>query len=195
MLSLQTKTREELLKMTQAQRREEFQHTTLNIQSSLMYAAEQVTVMDEAGDDLSQFPSLFVSRLRAIAQRQMLPEVFLKFKIDAQARIAVLPLAEQQAILDGKGVEMVVLGNGPQTYDVRLMSPLTMLPNQLKQVFSRDHKRSAPEQIAYLEEQRTKRSMSEVPADFKIDKKQKGVWVHGKFVSIRQMADWIAEIS
>lgn len=122
-----------------------------NAVSGLREAAQIVRVLEERGEDLSEFRGGLFSYLPRIAYGQVLPEVVVRFAGSAYLmnRVAQLPIPEQKRLGDGGMVDVVVRRG--DHFDTRKMSPLSLGHDQLRQVFAGGFLRTVPEQIAHLE--------------------------------------------
>lgn len=114
-------------------------------------AAAIVRVLEERGEDLSEFRGGLFNYLPRIAYGQVLPEVIVRFAGSAHlmSRIAQLPIPQQKRLGDGGMIDVVVRRG--DHFDTRKMSPLSLGHEQIRQVFAGGFLRSVPEQIAYLE--------------------------------------------
>jgi hypothetical protein len=134
--------------------------------------------------------------LRRIACGMLLPEVVVQFagKPSLIAIIGNLPIPEQRRIANGGTVRVLVLEAGDTTH--RMMQPLAMTPQQVRQAFANDHLRDDAEQAAIL---MRKRQENEGPRPKRIgelqpDYERVGVVVGktGKFIPL---ADLIAAVN
>lgn len=117
----------------------------------LKRAAACVRVLEERDEDLSYISGDLFGRLRLIAYGQLLPEVVFHFAgLPGLTRIIQsLPIPDQKRMAEGGKVEVAVRRG--DSFDTRMMAPLDMTSDQIKQVFAGGRIRPVGEQIAHLE--------------------------------------------
>jgi hypothetical protein len=150
-------------KQTQDLKRELLKAIDITV-SMLIKAAAIVRVLEERGEDLSEFKFGLMSHLRRIAYGQLLPEVVAKCLGHSSLRfIAGLPIPDQRRCISDHGVEIGVLRDGVVE---RLTKPLLSLdPPELKQVFALDHIRTPDEQVAWLRSQSLRKETQRLKAE------------------------------
>lgn len=114
-----------------------------------------VKALEDRGEDLSALKIPILHHLRRVACGQVLPEVLVRFAGSPSLITIVgnLPLPDQKAIAEGQPVRLVVYGaDGNRTH--RLADPLHLSPEQVRQVFARDHVRTDAEQCLLLDQKR-----------------------------------------
>lgn len=170
---------------------------------SLKITAEQlvrmaaiVRVLEERGDDLSEFRGALPGYLRKIAYGQMLAEVVVRFADSPQLiqRVSQLPIPDQRRLADGESIEMAVLTEAGT--DKRMVDPLALRGPLLTQVFAPDHIRPLHEQVLILEARRAapqpvkKQAKSRVRSDRELG----GVFVGRGFASQEEILDALADL-
>ena len=124
----------------------------------LLRLAWIVRVLEERGEDLSDLKLGLLPYLRQIAFGQVLPEVVVRFASSPMllGRVAALPEPDQRRLASGEAVKLVVSGPDGQGFTHRLLDPAKMTRDQITVVFAKDHVRSESEQVALLEDRRTR---------------------------------------
>jgi len=92
----------------------------------LQEAAAIYAAMVASGDDVSTVPRHLRQALERIHERRMLPEVYAELGGVLRQRVALLPIVEQQRVLAGEPVELLVAddqGERVERRDPRLLSP------------------------------------------------------------------------
>lgn len=122
---------------------------------NLRELAEIARVLEEKGVDISDletgsgmFPLKYV---RLVGHGQLLPDVVLRFMGHSalMRNIAAMPLPDQKRLADGGKVEVAVRRGS--SFDCRMIDPLSMSPDQIRQTISGGRIHSYAEQIARLE--------------------------------------------
>lgn len=116
--------------------------------SHLLRLAAIIRVLEERGENLSDLKIGMVRHLRRIAYGQILPEVVVRFGSSTMLidKIGSLPLPDQRRIASGEPIKLLV-GRG----DHRMVDPLNMTQDQVRQAFGKDHIRDDAEQAAFLD--------------------------------------------
>ncbi len=108
-------------------------------------------------------------------------------------KVRQLPMPLQEKIADGEPLKVMQAGG-----DCRMVRPIDMTTNERKQVFRGKRLRTDAEQIGYFREraesQRAKAAVSE-PNDITVDRKRKGIVVNGRFLSVSELANFVATLS
>ena len=157
-------------------------------------AAHVLHAMIEAGDDVSSLPTPLRNWLSRIYARQVLAEVFTELSGTLRVCVARLPLAEQQRIVDGTTLPLLV-SDGDRTDELNI-DPRKMMPEQVKQVFANGYIRDLAQQRAYLASQSTSQRRVKLQVQgVTIDKKRKGVCFGNQFYPASQVVQWLAALT
>jgi hypothetical protein len=190
----------QLRSMTDEQLLEELKTGMRVNADNLLRMALVVKELESRGADLSGVKLGLLHHLRRIACGQMLPEVVTQFAWSPAliARIGSLPLSEQRKLVDGDRVKMLTYGpDGSMTH--RLADPVAMTPDQVNQVFARDHIRDDSEQALWLDRrvirERAKKAIPERIGDMHIDKEREGVVVGRTFIPLDHLRRAVKALS
>lgn len=144
---------EELSKLTKAERVEHYRQSFAGIVNSIIECAVCYVAMQKAGDDVSFVPAGLGAYYKKIVCGQMLPGV-LNLDGTLRQKVATLPVQDQNDVLNGKRLPLVVVENGSTT--IRNVDPKTLQPDQVKQLFANGYIRSEEEQRSYIESKSAK---------------------------------------
>lgn len=159
-------------------------------------AAEILSAMEQAGDDLSDIPAHLLRMLRRINTQQLLPEVMVRLSGTLRQKVASLPLPEQRRMIEPDCLLEVLLPDG----HVAMLAPQRFTPDQVRQVFGDGFIRTPMEQRASLTPHSPARRPPGRPpkgtagADIYVDKRRGGVLHFGHFITKAQMIRWISEL-
>lgn len=186
----------ELASLTSEQLREQLT-VSLNVTAQqLLRMAAIVRILEERGEDLTEFRGALPSYLRRIAYGQMLAEVVVRFA-DSQSlvkRISQLPLPDQRRLAAGEPVEVAVLTE--HGTDKRLVDPMSLRGPLLAQVFAADHIRPLPEQVIILEARRLSPPKPARPKRSHVrgDRELGGIFVGRAFARQEEVLDALAQL-
>ena len=124
----------------------------------LRQMAAIVAELERRGEDLSDMKLGLVGYLRRIASGQMLAETVVRFAGNPLAldRISRLPLDQQRRVAAGESFELAVWrDNGERTAWLKV-DPTIATPAQIQQLFGPQGVRSKSEQVAILEDRRSR---------------------------------------
>lgn len=184
-----------LAKLDTAELKEELAKSMRITGEHLLRMAAIVRILEDRGEDLRDIRYGIVGYLRRIACGQVLPEVVAKFQGAPMllSRISHLPLPDQHRIVkcDSISVSAGVVDGEIQHRSVPL---LAMSRDEIYQVFASDRVRDEAEQEAYLHGRgQSKRKQNQ--DGVVLDKKRGGIIVDGKFISVSDLAGYIARLS
>src|SRR6185312_17454722 len=116
--------------------------------------AAAIRRLEELGEDVSHLRSKIGAGMlavyRKVACNQVMPEVVIGFAgiQKLMTKIAALPLPDQKRMVDGKALKIMMLGG-----DHRLVKPIELSGDDIKQLFGPNGLRSDAEQITYLHDE------------------------------------------
>ena len=171
---------------------------SLTVQS-LVKLAWIVRILEERGEDLSDLRVGLLNYLRLIAYGQVLPEVVVRFAANPMViqKISALPEPDQRRLAAGEPVRLIVLGPDGQGFTHRMLDPLRLSRDQVAQVFGKAHLRPDSEQIAMLEDRRSKPvATARDPARGKAraDRQRGGLVVNRTFVPHAAVVSALADL-
>lgn len=121
--------------------------------TKLQEAAAIYAAMVAAGDDVAALPPHLRQALVRIHERRMLPEVYTELGGRLRQRVAMLPLPEQQRVLAGEPVELLVQAGDTEHIEPR--DPRCLTPEEALQAISEQGRwRTLDEQRVYLAQTR-----------------------------------------
>lgn len=159
---------------------------------NIAHAARVFATMEAAGDDVSGLGRHLIGMLRAVNAKRMLPEV-----VHLQGRLrtaaARLPLTQQQRVIDGKPVQLVVLRD--EGTDIRMLDPRKLEPEQVMQVFGPQGIRDETEQCAWLEARNAARRAEKPPSqDIEVHKRRGVVVIKGRTLTRKDLLRLLEEL-
>lgn len=156
--------------------------------------AMALKILDERGEDVSEFPIGLLTTLRRIYSGQMLPGVFANFQGVMLKKVSALPIPEQKAILTRDRVLLVVPREAGK-FDNRQVAPNELIGAQREQVFANDHLRSESEQIIWLEAKAMKqRSVKAKTDEIYANKRKQCLVVNGVEISRDDLLRYLAQM-
>lgn len=162
---------------------------------SLLRSARLVGALERRGEDLSGLKIGILNHLRKIACGQLLPEVLVRYaaKPSLVVLIGNLPITDQQRLVDGELVRLLLVG-GDGRRDHVMADPLNMRPHQVSQAFARDHIRTEAEQYLILvgKQQEAKRPLPQAVGNMRIDDERDGVMVGRLFIPLADLETAVA---
>jgi hypothetical protein len=170
-------------------------HTLGLTAAGFAHLAMQVGALERRGEDVTKVALLH--HLRKVDCGSMLPQVLARF-LGSNKLIGIIgSMAHnvQRELADGAKVPLVVRGDdGTPTH--RMVNLLEMLPQQIAQVFARDHIRSESEQILYLDAQREAKAapVPEIVGPAKIDRERDGAYFGRLFVPTATLERVVREL-
>jgi hypothetical protein len=163
--------------------------------SRLVRIAACVRILEDRGEDLSDLRLGIFQHIRRMAYGQVLPELVVNYQSSPALlrKITMLPIPDQQRILDNRPVPVAVLDKGDNTHV--LIAPKNLSKEQIRQVFDNDHIRDLPEQFAYLRSNTVKPPPQPVPSAYHVDKRRNGLVVEGAaFISAAELHRLLGEL-
>lgn len=130
---------------------------------------------------------------RKIAHGGMLPALFINLAGSPQVmrRVSRLPIPDQQKIVDGESMKVMLRGG-----DHLMISVTDMTGSQVTQVFAGDHIRSESQQVAWLVEHSQRAEVQKVPSPpVMLDRKRHGIVVGDVFVSASDLAAYLGDLA
>lgn len=185
----------EILSWTPEERRKALREALTMTATNIIRAAKIVGAMEEAKDDLSEFPVVVLDSLRRIRSGQMLPEVFMNYTGSLMQRIAALPLPDQRHLIEGGKVRLLVEREGKEP-EILLQDPTSLQPKQIQQVFGRSRMRTEAEQRAWIEEFKLKRAkITQIEPTVTVDRKRGRLVVRGTVeFSKKELINYLAQL-
>lgn len=178
---------------TAAERLEALRSAIGDSVSAIQRAAEIYRQMEEARDDVSAVPAHLRSMLRRINAGQMLPEVAAKTSGVLRAKLALLPIAEQERLLHPEAVVTVALPAG----DSALISPMRLTGAQVNQVFGDGYIRELAEQRAVMSPDPKlprKRGRQKGTTLVRVDAEKGLVEYHGHTITKATLMRWLSQL-
>lgn len=159
-----------------------------------------VRTLEERGEDLSNIRYSLLPYVRQIAHDQILPEIVVRFGRSPLALqlISTLPLPDQRTIAAGKELKLVVARDSGGAYTHRLVDPLLLGRDQLRQLFGPEGIRDEAEQVAWLESRakpKAPRPGMERHGRIKIDRKHKTIRVGRITLQPSEVVDALARLN
>ncbi len=157
--------------------------------AGLCEGARIVKIFDTRGVKLDAKRIPILRQLRQIADGWLLPETMMNYYYRATSlfrKIAAIPTAEQQRLVNGEPVPLLVYDPIAGQRTILPVDPLYMDKDQIEQAFHRDHIRwSEAEQAAFLASKREKAALPipECVGPFKVDRERDGVMLGKRFIS------------
>jgi hypothetical protein len=162
--------------------------------ASLAAAAMMLPEIQKRGLDLSRIPRGYLDYLRLIRSGQVLPDAVERFASlpSLVKAIAQLPHDDQRRLASGEPVKLLVFGDdGKRTH--RMVNPLDMLPEQIKQVFDKGRIRDEAAQALVLDAENARRRQPkpEVVGQARIDKERRCVIVGNRTFHETEIRQWL----
>lgn len=176
-----------------AQRLEALRSAIGDSVAAIQRAAEIYRQMEEARDDVSSVPAHIRSMLRRINSGHLLPEVAAKTSGVLRAKIALLPIADQERMMHSDTVISVALPGG----DSAMISPMRMTGGQINQVFGDGYIRELAEQRAVMSpEQRAaqKRGRKAGLKLVKLDREKGVIEFYGHTITKSTIVRWLEQL-
>jgi len=129
---------------------------------------------------------------RRIAHGVMLPEVFVSLSGCPMVlrRVSRLPLVDQQRVVDGERVKVMLRGG-----DCLMVAVQDLTAKQARQVFAIDHFRSESQQVAWLVEQDQQVKKAVDPPEVLLDRKRNGIVCGDVFLSAAELAGYLGDLA
>lgn len=149
--------------------------------------------LDELGVEIT-IPIGPLPFLRRIAYGQMMPELFVNLQGDTTLleRVSTLPRPDQERVSQNKPFKVMSIDN-----DHRMVPPLSMTRQEIKQVFGIGKVRDDAEQVGILREQiqKSRIKQMDIPTEaVKVNKRRGGVEVGKLFIPRKELARYLAEL-
>lgn len=180
----------EVCTWTEKERRQNLADCLKVTAENILKAAIIIGVCEDQGDDLSGFSTGFRSCMARIRAGTMLPQVYMEYDGALRRSMGFLPISEQQKLVAGGKVELVIREGG-QT-EVLKVDPRDLQPKQIKQVFATDHIRSTAEQRTWLED---KKPAKEPEPSIDVNARQGFIIVGGVKLTRKDLANYLAQLS
>lgn len=150
-------------------------------------AAIALRLAEEKGKDINELRGPTLTMLRRIAYGQLLPELYSRFLAARCLHyVAKLSIPEQQSLVNGEKVKLLVRQDG-QTTSLDVLADELTVP-QAAQVFASDHIRNEAEQARWLVERQAMLRPSREIAGVEIDRRGKRILVSGNQISLSRKA-------
>ena len=160
--------------------------------------ATLVQILDERGEDLSDLRFSLIPWLRKVAAGQLAPQTIVRFgdRPLLFRQVSLLPIAEQERLAKGEPVKLVVWREGGAGCDVRMMDPMHMRPEQIRQVFGDGALREDAEQIALLERRRAMPAPKQIQQAKRVraDRTRGGILVGRQFAPVGEVLAALVEL-
>lgn len=145
-------TADELARLTTDELRAELSRGLQITANTLTRLAAIVAELERRGEDLSHLRFALIGHLRRIAAGQVIPELVVRFQGTPRLlqRLVLLPITDQKRLASGELVQLAVRGQGG-TVTHRMVDPMTLNGEQMRQVFADDHIRDYAEQAPIVE--------------------------------------------
>lgn len=163
----------------------------------LVRSAAIVRRLEDLGDNLEDLKTGMIGYLRKIAYNQLIPDlvVMCQGAPMLMSKVMTLPIPDQQKIVSGEPMRVMELTEkGEETH--RLVPPLMLSSEQVRQVFGRECIRNDRQQVLYLRDQ--KQRFQQVTTDERgivLDAKRGGIFVNGTFISKTELAQFVAKLT
>lgn len=158
--------------------------------------ASIVRRLDQLGVEISIENSL-LPYIRLIAHGQLSSHLFLAWHCEPPLleKAMRLPLPLQERIADNEPLKVMTVDG-----DHRLVRPGDMTLREIKQVFHRSRLRTDAEQVGWIRDQQLKATAKAgaTPTEgdgVAVDRKRKGIVVNGRFLSLAELAGFVASLS
>jgi hypothetical protein len=169
-------------------------HACIGItRNAVLEMAAIIVKLDEMGHELPE-NNAFVPFLRRIAYGQLSVDLFvgLQGKPQLLRMAAALPLPDQEHIAKNKPI-MVMEPDGGH----RLVPPLNLEAEEIRQVFANGTIRSDAQQVSWLKGKQKKEQSVSDEVDVRLDRKRNGIVVARapQFISTTQMLAFLSQLS
>jgi len=159
---------------------------------SIMKIGAIVRRLEQLEVDVSSLRIPNMDYFRRIAHGSMLPGVFVSLAGSPliMRRVSRLPIPDQQKIVNGEPVKVILRGG-----DHMMISVDNMTTKQTKQVFAVDHIRSDSQQAAWLvaDEQSIPANTERPPV--MLDRRRNGIVIGEVFVSASDLAKYLGDLA
>lgn len=162
--------------------------------SQLSRMASIVRRLDELGVEVAIENSM-LSYVRLIAHGQLSQSLFANWHCEPKLLDCArqLPLPIQEKVAENEPFKVMELDG-----DHRMVRPGDMTRNEMRQVFNGKRLRTDAEQVGWLRHQLDKARAKALPSpapDVAVDRRRKGIVANGVFISLSDLAGYVASLS
>jgi len=184
--------------LTSKQRKQELLEALRAQQFAIKQAAQIFVACEESGDDVSFVPSHIAKRLRIVAGQKALPEVY-HLNASIADKLAKLPIAKQQTLIDGEKIKIVKGENQKGQEIIAQKTVRELSPDEARLVFSDTGIRPLHEQQSELKKiqklRRDREAAQKSSLSVTLDQVRHGAYINGTFIHVGQLQDIVQSLN